>query len=84
MEAAKWYESKRSGLGDEFLLALDASMSSILRNPNQNRKIYGDIRRVLTRRFPYGIFYIVEGNVVYILAIVHISRNPTLWRGRKK
>ena len=59
-DAANWYNDKREGLGDEFLLALDAKINAIQRNPNQFQLVYKNIRRALTERFPYGIFYIVK------------------------
>jgi toxin ParE1/3/4 len=34
MEAYSWYEEKVQGLGDEFLLSLDACINSIARNPD--------------------------------------------------
>ncbi len=37
IEAANWYNDKREGLGDEFLLVLDAKINAILRNPKQFR-----------------------------------------------
>jgi toxin ParE1/3/4 len=33
LEAANWYNCKREGLGNEFLLALDARINVIRRNP---------------------------------------------------
>jgi len=32
-EAFDWYESRVNGLGAEFLLAIDATLASIARNP---------------------------------------------------
>lgn len=33
-QAFDWYEARVAGLGSEFLLVLDAALSSILRNPS--------------------------------------------------
>ncbi len=82
-DAANWYNEIRSGLGDEFVLALDVKVSAIQRNPNSFPIIYKNIRRALTERFPYGIFFIVEDEDIYVLAIQHTSRNPQNWRKRK-
>ncbi len=82
-DVAKWYNDKRDGLGDEFLLALDAKINEIRRNPNYHQAIYKKIRRALTDRFPYGIFFIIEKDIIYILAIIHSSRNPNIWKKRK-
>ena len=81
-KAAVWYNDKSDGLGNEFLLALDAKINAIQRNPNHFQVVYKNIRRALANRFPYGIFFIVENDTFYILAILHTSRNPKIWKDR--
>jgi toxin ParE1/3/4 len=81
-EAAIWYNFQREGLGEEFLLALEAKFNEIQRNPYQFSIIYKNVRRAFPNRFPFGIFFITEENVIYILAIVHTSRNPKIWKKR--
>jgi toxin ParE1/3/4 len=83
IEAANWYNAKRDGLGNEFLLALDAKINAIERNPQQFAFAYKNIRRALTERFPYGIFFSIENDTIYVLAILHTRRNPLLIRKRK-
>lgn len=74
-----WYEEKRIGLGEEFLLTVEACVNSISRNPFLFQIKYKDIRMALVERFPYGVFYFVENNKIIVLAIFHLSRNPKLW-----
>ncbi len=82
-DAANWYNEKREGLGNEFLLALEAALNAIQRNPNHYQEVYKGLRRALTVRFPYGIFFTVAGDTIYVLAIVHTSRSPKVWKKRK-
>jgi len=82
-DAANWYNLKRDGLGNEFLLALEAKVNAIRRNPKQFIIVYKGIRRAFTERFPYGVFFIIENDVVYIIAIVHSSRSPKIWKKRE-
>ena len=82
-EAAIWYNFQREGLGEEFLLALEAKFNELQRNPYQFSIIYKNVRRAFPSRFPYGIFFITEENNIYILAIIHTSRNPKIWKKRK-
>ena len=44
--------------------------------------IYKEIRRLMTRRFPYGVFYLVEATSVVVLAVFHAKRDPGQWRRR--
>ncbi|NCA86892.1 MAG: type II toxin-antitoxin system RelE/ParE family toxin [Clostridia bacterium] len=82
-DAFDWYTDKREGLGDEFLLALDATFNAIRRNPYLFQIIYKKVRRALTARFPYGIFFIIEEYTVYVLAIQHASRSSKIWKDRQ-
>ena len=81
-EAFDWYETRVSGLGSEFLLILDALFNSILRNPFTYQAVYKSVRRALTRRFPYAVFFITEDNKVMVLSVFHVKRSPRIWKGR--
>ncbi len=66
-EAAGWYEDRLTGLGLEFLAAVDRAFSSITGNPERFPvwKQGHPFRRYLLKRFPYVVFYeIEEGRVV--------------------
>ena len=39
-------------------------------------------RRRLLRHFPYTIFYEIDGNTVFVLAVAHQRREPGYWRSR--
>jgi plasmid stabilization system protein ParE len=41
------------------------------------------IRRALLRRFPYAVYFAVERDVVVILAVLHVSRDPAEWQRRR-
>jgi plasmid stabilization system protein ParE len=81
-EAYSWYETQMSGLGANFLLRIDAAMSSIQRNPRQYPLIHRKIRRRLVRRFPYGILFIEEDKRIIVLAVFHAKRDPRSWQER--
>ncbi|MDY6912835.1 MAG: type II toxin-antitoxin system RelE/ParE family toxin [Planctomycetota bacterium] len=82
IESYRWYEEQSTGLGEEFLRCVDACLLSIQRNPKQYAIVHKKVRRALTRRFPFGVFYLVERDAVVVLAIFHLSRDPKQWRGR--
>ena len=77
--AANWYNQKRVGLGYEFLQAIESRLDFIKRNPNHYQIIHKSIRRGLTHRFPYAIFYTIEHRTIYILAVLHTSKNHKSW-----
>ena len=77
-----WYEQQVIGLGNQFLLTVDTTLNSILQNPLQYPVIYKDIRRALTRRFPYQVFFVINDNKIVIIAVFHGMRNPVIWKNR--
>lgn len=82
--AYDWYEARLYGLGEDFLLTVDAAIHGIARNPLLNEKLYKQVRKLKTRRFPFGVFYILSKNAITITAIVHLSRHPHSWEKRIK
>lgn len=81
-EAAEWYETKRKGLGDEFLDAVRATLDSIAENPRIYRVLYRDTRRALVRRFPYGIYFRESDNRILVVACMQVRRRPSRWQSR--
>lgn len=81
-DAAWWYESQRSGLGSEFLDEVLRTLSSISEYPDLYPRISGDVRRALIRRFPFGVFYVVDESEVVVLAVMHGRRAPARWKNR--
>lgn len=65
VEAAfEWYENERSGLGVEFLDELRATYNGIADGPLKYQQLRGGIRRGLLRRFPYAVYFAIEGDIV--------------------
>jgi len=75
-EAFDWYEEQVAGLGSEFLLSVDACFNAVARNPKQYPVIHKDVRRALTRRFPYEVFFVAGDERIVVLAVFHAKRDP--------
>jgi plasmid stabilization system protein ParE len=82
-EAYRWYEERREGLGAEFLVAVEAALRLITEHTEAAPVVYRDTRRLLLRRFPYGLHYRLVGEQVVVVACFHASRNPRVWRDRE-
>jgi plasmid stabilization system protein ParE len=74
LEAWLWYESQRAGLGDELLIDIRAAIRRLETDPERRPFYYRDFRRLLMRRFPYKLFYRLEGDRVMIFRILHAKR----------
>ncbi|MDO8342718.1 MAG: type II toxin-antitoxin system RelE/ParE family toxin [Cellvibrio sp.] len=79
-EAFDYYESCRKSLGHDFLLAVEASLNKIQRNPVLYKEIHRQIRRVFINRFPYGIYFVIMGNTVIVIGVIHARKNPRHWK----
>jgi plasmid stabilization system protein ParE len=82
-QAIEWYEQQVPGLGQQLLLAVDGVLSRISEDPSLHAIVHRDLRRVLLRRFPYGVFYRYQDDgTAVVVAIVHLHRNPRRWMTR--
>lgn len=83
-EAYLWYEEQSLGLGLDFLRCVEVALLSVQRTPLLYPVVHESYRRALVRRFPFAVFYEVEGDsgrcVVY--SVFHCSQDPDKWRGR--
>ena len=78
-----WYEDERPGLGREFLEELRATFARVLTGPYGYQVLRAGIRRALLKRFPYAVFFTVEGDTIVVTRVLHTSRDPREWqRGR--
>ena len=73
-EAYAYYA--RFGKGDRFLEAIDDAFEQIAQRPLMFPVVYQDVRRVLLRRFPFCVFFIVDGVRTVVLAVHHQRRDP--------
>lgn len=82
-DAAQWYEGERVGLGREFTRAVRALLATVAREPERYPRARAEVRRALLRRFPYAVYFVVEPEVVVVLACVHVRRDPQVWQSRR-
>lgn len=64
------------GKADAFLSAIDDVFEHLSSRPLMYPAVHGEVRRALLRRFPFSVFFIVEGSRVFVLAIHHQRRDP--------
>ena len=74
--ARRWYDAKSPGLGQDFLRTFYARLAEVQRSPFINRDMFRTFRRRLLRRFPYAIYFRVEGTDIIVFGVFHCARNP--------
>ena len=83
-EAIDYYDSQEPGLGAQFAEEVKRTLERILQYPEAWAPLSKRTRRCRTNRFPYGIIYQMKGDVLLVVALMHLHREPTTWRGRLK
>jgi plasmid stabilization system protein ParE len=82
LDAALWYEARSSGLGSDFIRAVDVCLAAVARAPEQYPLVRRDARRVLMRRFPYAVYFVASELSVEVVACMHVRRDPRRWQER--
>ncbi|NJD68064.1 MAG: plasmid stabilization protein [Candidatus Methylomirabilota bacterium] len=81
-KATLHYAERDPSLATRFVEAVEDAIRRILESPERWRVLDEDVRRCLTHVFPYGILYVIEPEFILIVAVMHCSREPSLWKGR--
>ncbi len=81
-EAGHYYGQKEPGLELRFIVCVENAIEAILEDPSRWRRFDEDVRRCLTRVFPYAILYTIEADFILIVAVAHCSREPGYWKHR--
>jgi toxin ParE1/3/4 len=77
------YCSVSPELGARFRDELDEKVKAISLNPFLCHNRGGGIFSVRLRVFPYSLFYKIKPDHIRVLAVLHFSRDPDIWKGRK-
>jgi plasmid stabilization system protein ParE len=77
-----YYDIKAAHITDSFLESLYSEFDIIIENPELFQKKYRGTHVRYIKGFPYGIHYILKGQTVEVLAVLHTSRNPEIWKKR--
>jgi toxin ParE1/3/4 len=81
-DAAQYYAGIVPELGQRFYAVIDQLIADACRTPGRFRFISQPARRHFTREFPYGIIYVERPDDIWILAVMHLHREPGYWKQR--
>jgi plasmid stabilization system protein ParE len=79
--AAIWYQSQRDGLGEEFVAEVQTAVMSAVANPRRYPRLRRkpEVRRVLTKRFPYRVFFVLRPDTVVVFRVLHGAGHDREW-----
>jgi len=81
-DAIEYYDAQESGLGFRFAQEVKRTLERILQFPEAWSPISKRTRRCQTNKYPYALIYQIRGEVLLIIAVMHVRREPRTWRGR--
>jgi toxin ParE1/3/4 len=81
-DATAYYEKQQRDLGSRFINAVESTIAHIAESPTSWRIVEDDVRRYLTKVFPYAVLYSIEDGYILIVAVMHCRREPGYWRNR--
>jgi len=83
LDGFRFYELQERDLGDYFLDTIASDIDSLSIYAGIHAKDYGQYR-LLSKRFPYAIYYSIKAGVVYVNAVLDCRRNPDFISNRLK
>lgn len=81
--AARYYEEREPGLGEEFLQEAEQAARIATEHPAAGTPLSGGFRWLLTRRFHYALIYREGFGAIQVVAVAHLRRRPGFWRSRR-
>jgi plasmid stabilization system protein ParE len=70
-----FYEEQAEGVGDYFFDSLFSDIDSLALYAGIHPEVHG-YHRMLSRRFPYAVYYAVEGNTAIVWRVLDLRQNP--------
>ena len=80
-EGSDFYEAQKDGLGSYFFDSLISDIESLSISNGVHALHFGH-HRMLSRRFPFAIYYNFNDNIVRVVAVLDMRRNPAWTRKR--
>ena len=82
IEAAAYYKAQQPELGRRFLASVQDAVNRAVLNPHLYPIAELDVRRCLTRTFPFGVLFRERPDKIVIMAVMHLHRDPDYWKNR--
>jgi hypothetical protein len=82
VDGYNFYENQEQGVGAYFLDSLYSDIESLILYAGIHRLRHKDYRRMLSKRFPFAIYYTVSGDAIKIHAVIDCRKDPAWIRDR--
>lgn len=80
-DGRRFYDRQEPGVGEYFAAALAADIDSLILFAGIHPIEFG-FHRALSKRFPFGVYYLIENSVIRVYAVLDLRRDPASIRRR--
>lgn len=76
IDGYRFYEEQGEGVGSRFLDTLFSDIDSLTVNAGIHPIHFGKYHRLLSRKFPFAVYYRVEDRTASVYAVLDCRKNP--------
>ena len=80
--SADWYAERSNTAAQNFLVAVDLAVASIVTDPSRFALVDDRHRSCSVAKFPFQVVFQHDNERVFILAVAHAKRRPGYWSDR--
>ena len=70
-----FYDKQEPGIGQYFWDSLISDIESLTIYAGEHQRYFG-LFRLLSKRFPYAVYYEVAESIAYVIAVLPVRRDP--------
>lgn len=82
IDGYRFYESQAEGVGVYFLDSLYSDIDSLTISAGVHSIHFGKYHRLLSKRFPFAVYYRVENETAFVYAVLDCRQRPA-WIRKK-
>jgi len=82
LDGHRFYEKQAPGIGNYFFDTLVSDIDALLLTAGIHPIHFGKYHRMLSKRFPFAVYYRVEEETVVVYAVADCRRRPAWIRNR--
>lgn len=80
--AQQRYTDANPPLGRRFYDEITSVLGRITQHPLRYKQFDPPARRLFANGFPYAVIYVARLDAIWIIAVMHVRREPGYWKGR--
>ena len=77
-----FYEDQAEGVGSYFLDSLYSDIDSLVITAGVHEKYFEKYYRLLSKRFPFAVYYKIENNTIFVFAVLDCRQKPAWIRSK--